>query len=136
MPGGVSFAYAAELGGGARVALLRSEGFILTAQANAARSMERGVPALERSYWPRAEVDARMLAGYNFQLGALPAFVEAQAGYRWRNGRHADDVRADVTIGVRAHERLQILLQSFNAIAVQRLAGTDARRGAGAQAAA
>ncbi len=128
VPGGVNFAYAAELGGGARVALLRAEGFTLSAQGTIGRSMERGLPALDRSYWPRVEADARLLAGYSFNIGPLPAFVEAQVGYRWRNGRHADEVRADFAIGMRPHERLQILLQSFNAVAVQRLAGTDARR--------
>ncbi|MGL4240617.1 MAG: hypothetical protein ACRCTI_05835 [Beijerinckiaceae bacterium] len=115
----------AAIGGGARVALWRSDRMIVSAQVTGSMGYERSLPALDRRFGARSEADARLLAGYSFELGGWPAFVEAQAGYRWRSGRFADEALADVTFGFRPIDRLQILLQSFNAFATQ---GEDASR--------
>jgi protein XagA len=108
-----------SLGGGGRIALWRRDDFVLSAQATAASGLERSIPALDRRFGARHEADARLLAGYSFAIGGLPAFVEAQTGYRWRSGRHADEARLDLTVGIRPVPRLQVFLQSLNAVALQ-----------------
>ncbi len=48
-----------------------------------------------------------------------PVFAEAQVGYRWRGGRNPDEIILDATLGVRPLPRLMLLLQGFNAVALQ-----------------
>jgi protein XagA len=107
------------LGGGARVALWRGDSAVVSAQFAAMTGLERSLPALDSRFGPRHEADARVLAGRGFDIGPFPAFIEAQAGYRWRSGRHVDEARLDLTFGVRPFPRLLLLLQSFNAFALQ-----------------
>jgi protein XagA len=116
------------LGGGARAELWRQDGLVLSAQATATPTLERSLPALDRRFGPRTEADARLLAGYGFALGGWPAFVDAQAGYRWRSGRHADELRLDLTFGIRPLPQLLLLVQALNAVAVQHGAGERAVR--------
>jgi protein XagA len=107
------------MGTGARVALWRSDAVAVSAQFAAMTGIERSFPALDRRFGPRHEADARLLAGRGFAIGAAPAFVEAQVGYRWRSGRHVDEARLDLTFGVRPIPRVLLLVQSFNAFALQ-----------------
>lgn len=60
--------------------------------------------------------DARALAGYNLTLAGRPAFVDAQAGYRLRTRGPPDEWKGDLTLGVEAAPRVQILLQAFNTV--------------------
>jgi protein XagA len=117
--GAVQRVYTSLIGAGARLELWRGERFALSVQATAATGFERATPSLDRRFGVRSEADARLLAGYSFDIGEWPAFVEAQMGYRWRSGRFADEARLDLTFGFRPFDRLQILLQSFNSAALQ-----------------
>jgi protein XagA len=116
-----------SIGGGARIALWRQDRFIVSLQATAQSGLERSIPALDRRSGPRNEADARLLVGYGAEVFGMDIFAEAQAGYRWRSGRHADEARLDVTLGVRPLPRFLILLQSFNSLAMQRAPGEDRR---------
>lgn len=60
------------------------------------------------------EADIRLLYGRAFELGPWPAFVDTQLGYRWREGRPADQLRLDLTLGVRPRPDILLLAQSFN----------------------
>jgi protein XagA len=115
------------LGFGARMPLWRHDRFILSAQISGESGLERSLPALDRRFGPRHEADARLLAGYGFDLFGHDAFVEAQAGYRWRSGRFADEARLDLAFGVRPVPQLLILLQSFNSLGLTRTPGDDGR---------
>jgi hypothetical protein len=118
--GAVQQVLTSTLGGGLRVGVWRSDDLVVSAQLRAATGFERSLPALQRRFGPRHEIEARVLAGYSFRIGGLPAFVEAQAGYRWRSTGRADEALLDLSVGVRPIERLQVILQVFNTTALQR----------------
>lgn len=109
-----------SVGGGLRIALWRGGSTVVSAQVTGTSGLERSFPGLERRFGPRHEVDGRVLAGHGFAIGGWPAFLEAQLGYRWRSTRHADELRLDLTFGVRPVPRLLILMQAFNTLALQR----------------
>jgi protein XagA len=115
------------LGFGARVPLWRQGRFILSAQVSGESGLERTVATALHRFGPRHEVDARLLAGQGFELFGVDAFVEAQVGYRWRSGTFADEARVDLTLGVRPHPQLLLLVQSLNALGLVRTPGSDGR---------
>jgi protein XagA len=116
------------LGGGAQAEIWRREGIVLSAQFTATPTLERSLPALDRRFGPRTEADARLLAGYSFEIGGWSGFAEAQAGYRWRSGRHADELRLDLTVGIRPVPQVLLLLQAMNAFAIQQGSATTGER--------
>ncbi|MBK1622265.1 hypothetical protein [Afifella marina] len=65
-----------------------------------------------------AEYDLRGLLGYGFKLGENEAFVDIQAGYRYRTAGPADEVRADLSVGYRLRPDLLLIGQSFNTVSV------------------
>ena len=64
------------------------------------------------------DLENRLLIGHSFTALGREAFVDIQSGYRSRFGPAADEVRADATFGVKAHERVLLLMQSLNTIGV------------------
>lgn len=115
------------LGFGARIPLWRQERIVVSAQLSGESGLERSFPGLPRRFGPRHEGDARLLAGLGFDLMGYAGFIEAQAGYRWRSGRHADEARVDLTLGVRPLPQLLVLLQSFNTLGLRRTQGDEGR---------
>jgi hypothetical protein len=63
------------------------------------------------------EEDIRLLYGYSFRLGAWPAFLDTEFGYRFRSGDPPDEVRSDVTFGVQPRPDLMLMAQSFGTFA-------------------
>ena len=61
--------------------------------------------------------EARLLAGRGWSGG----FLEAQAGYRWRGGEYADELRLDASVGLRPTENWQVIAQSFSTIAAEEI---------------
>ncbi|CAH1669065.1 hypothetical protein [Chelatococcus sp.] len=107
---------------GARYRLFEHDGWIVSAQAIA------GFPGPTNALNP-AEVcctdkyaDARILVGKSFRLGDWPTFVDAQAAYRLRSGAANDEIRFDLTLGVRPLPKWLFLAQSFNVLAMNALA--------------
>ncbi len=115
------------IGGGARIALWRQDRFIVSAQGTVQSGLERSIPALDRRFGPRHEADARLQVGYGGEVLGMDAFAAASAGYRWRSGRHADEARLDLTLGVRPSPRFLLLLQAFNSFALRREPGAEGR---------
>lgn len=108
---------------GARYRIVDRDGWIVSAQAIAA------FPGPTNPLNP-AEVccvekyaDARILIGKSFMLGRWPSFVDAQAAYRLRAGAASDEVRLDLTFGIRPLPKWLFLAQSFNVLATNGLAG-------------
>lgn len=62
------------------------------------------------------EADARAQVGHNLTLFGAPAFLDGQAGYRFRTEGPPGEFRADLTLGVAWTPSAQILAQSFNTI--------------------
>jgi hypothetical protein len=118
---------AGSISAGARARLWSDGASVLSLQGFATASGERGLTGPARRLDAPAEAEARLLYGYGFALAEIPAFAEAQAGWRWRGGRRADEFRFDAAIGVRPWPRLLVMLQSFNAMAV----GPDRHDGVG-----
>jgi len=112
---------------GARARLWAEGASSLSVQGSASAGGERSLPGRMRALEAPAEADLRLLYGRSFAIGGTPIFAEAQVGYRWRGGSNADELRIDANFGVRPVPTVLLLLQSFNAIAIQQ----DRRFGGG-----
>ncbi len=74
------------------------------------------------------QVDARLLIGRSFSLFGLKGFLDGQIGFRSR-GQNGDEVRVDLTAGLRPFDSLLLMAQEL-------FGGSPARRrGDGARAA-
>ena len=62
------------------------------------------------------QVDARVQMFHSLETWGFPAFLDAQLGYRSR-GQNGDEIRADLTFGVRLQPAVLLMAQSFTAIA-------------------
>ncbi len=62
------------------------------------------------------QVDARVQMFHSLETWGFPAFLDAQLGYRSR-GQNGDEIRADLTFGVRPQPAVLLMAQSFSAIA-------------------
>lgn len=62
------------------------------------------------------DTDGRGLVGAAFVLGGLPAFVDAEAGYRLRSGGSPDEIHVDLTGGLRLRPDVLVLAQSFTTV--------------------
>ncbi len=110
------------LGGvGARLRLLEAgdyvisvEGRLRAASAQARRFLDMRDPL---------QVDARLLIGRAFTLFGLPGFLDGEIGFRSR-GQIGDEVRVDLTAGVRPFDKALLMAQSFSAAAPRGGAGT------------
>jgi protein XagA len=112
-------------GGGVRVRLWNNTDSVISIQASAEGRYERALGEVLTRLEPRVQAEARVLAGHNFMVGDWSAFGEAQMGWRWRGSGFANEAVLDLTLGVRAHPSVQILLQSFNTVALGRDAGAS-----------
>jgi protein XagA len=62
------------------------------------------------------QADARLQLFHALELLDLPGFLDAQLGYRSR-GQNGDEMRADLTLGLRPRADFMLLAQSFTALA-------------------
>ncbi len=60
------------------------------------------------------EAELRALYGYSFDVAGMPAYVDVQGGYRWRNGGPANELHLDATLGWQPDPDFEALLQSIN----------------------
>jgi hypothetical protein len=60
------------------------------------------------------EEDIRLLYGRSFRLGAWPAFLDTEFAYRFRGGDAPDEIRSDLTFGVRPRPDITLMAQSFS----------------------
>lgn len=60
------------------------------------------------------EAEARLLAGYSFDLAGMAGFVDGEIAYAARRGGNPGELRVDAALGLRPIENVQLLLQSFN----------------------
>lgn len=102
---------------GARVALMRFERGIISAQTVLALpgSNARGNPMLDGQR--AVEADARVLAGYSFELWDRAGFANLEVGYRTRADGWPNEVKIDTAFGLSGTERNQLLIQTFSTFA-------------------
>lgn len=114
---------------GARFRLLAFGPAIVSAQATL-RTGGETLGTGNRTLLGQGELrgDARLLAGYGFQLFGLNGFVDAQAGYRTSLRRVGAEWRADLTLGLRPAERLLLLAQAFSSFSRREGVRTPARQ--------
>lgn len=62
------------------------------------------------------QVDARVQMFHALEALGFPTFLDAQLGYRSR-GQNGDEIRVDLTLGVRPKSDVLLMAQSFTAIA-------------------
>ena len=103
-------------GGGLRARLWSDDIWVLSLEASGYVSGARDAtrPAQDGNTGP--EEDVRGLLGRNLTLFGMPAFFDAEAGYRFRTLGPPGEWRGDLTLGVAWTPRSQILMQSFNVI--------------------
>lgn len=63
--------------------------------------------------------DLRLLAGRSLDEGVFDGFVDAQLGWRWRDGTRLDEARLDLTWGQALASRIDLLLQSHSVWSVE-----------------
>lgn len=99
---------------GARTRLFTWGDYIVSLQAGARAAS----PAARRFLDMRdaVQADLRLLVGRPFDVFGLPAFLDAELGYRSR-GQNGEEIRADVTAGLRPLPPVLVLAQSFSAFA-------------------
>lgn len=103
-------------GAGLRARVWSNDAWVFSLEASGYVSGARDAnrPAQAGSTGP--EADARALVGHNLTLFGAPAFIDGQAGYRFRTDGPPGEIHADLTLGVAWTPRAQILAQSFNII--------------------
>ena len=60
--------------------------------------------------------EARLNAGINFRLGAIPGFIDAEVAYRLRTAGPPDEWHGDLTVGFKFRPRLMLMLQDFTTV--------------------
>ena len=95
---------------GARLRLFKAAGFVTSAQLTG--RLEEAGDGLDSP-----AIEPRLLAGYGFSVQGMPAFVDGQAGYRWRAGG-ADEVKLDLSAGIRPFDDWLLLAQFFSTMSV------------------
>lgn len=98
---------------GARYALVRSGGLVVSAQGLARFPGQKRRDVLAQVGSTDMEYDLRGQAGYSFGAGS---FAILEGGYRLRSGEPPNAFNIDATLGIRAAPRLLLLASSYNAI--------------------
>ena len=101
---------------GLRARVFESGRFVVSAEGQIALPGPSDQPNRAQVGNTGPETDARLNAGYGFELFSRQSFVDASIGYRTRGGRPPDEYRADFAFGIRPVSDWLILLQSFNSI--------------------
>lgn len=99
---------------GARLRLLNVGDYVLSIQGSL-----RGASRDARRFLDMGgavQLDARLMMGRTFSLFGLAGFLDTQIGYRGR-GQNGDEIRVDLTAGIRPFERTLLMAQSFSALA-------------------
>ncbi|RZL84215.1 MAG: hypothetical protein EOP66_03105 [Sphingomonas sp.] len=98
---------------GARYALVRSGGLVISAQGLARFPGQKRRDVLAQVGSTDMEYDLRGQAGYSFSTGS---FAILEGGYRLRSGEPPNAFNIDATLGIRAAPRLLLLASSYNTI--------------------
>ncbi|MFG1477262.1 hypothetical protein V5F53_01195 [Xanthobacter sp. V4C-4] len=101
---------------GARLRLWSQETAVVSVQAVGRFPGTGGSQSAAAVGYEDPELDLRLLAGFSFSLWGRPAYLDAQLAQRLRFGDPPDELRFDLTLGVRLAERWQGLVQSFNVV--------------------
>jgi hypothetical protein len=103
-----------EFGGRARI--LSGDNWVLSGQSTlrVPGTFDTGNPAAVG--YSGTEHDLRVLFGYAFSIRGMPAFLDLQLGQRFRAGDPPNELRADITLGVRPLPQWLVLAQVFNVI--------------------
>ncbi|WP_294534809.1 hypothetical protein [uncultured Rhodoblastus sp.] len=99
---------------GAQARLWRDDSTALAVQASVRAPASGGATNSWLAGTRQPEYDFRLLLGKNLGVGALPGFVDLQAGVRLCAGPAPNQGRFDLTFGLYATPRLLLLAQSFN----------------------
>ncbi|RIY02448.1 hypothetical protein D3218_03470 [Aureimonas flava] len=112
-----------EIGG--RFRLLQRGGFVTSVEANL--RLAEADPAVDPNGAGllEGEIEGRLLAGYGFVVGGLPAFADGQAAYRAAGAITGDEIHADLTLGLRPRPDILLLGQSFSVVGLPK-AGVEA----------
>ncbi len=99
---------------GLRMRLLHDDANVFSVQAQI--SLPGDIDGTNDVTLSSGEMDAeiRALYGRSFTIGSVPAFIDIQGAYRYRDGGPPDEFHADATFGWQPADGVEVLLQSFN----------------------
>ncbi|MCB8840471.1 hypothetical protein [Aurantimonas sp. VKM B-3413] len=117
-----------QLAIGVRVRMYEADGFVASVQLSGLvqDAQKVGDEATDTFGWTAPVIEPRALLGYGFTICGLPAFVNAEAGYRAATGEGPDETKIDLTAGIRPLPDLLVLAQSFSTLSAGRGGGEDA----------
>ncbi len=95
---------------GARLRLVQLGPAILSTQASLRASVGEGRKFLDMA--EHFQFDGRLQIGWPIEFLGMPGFAEGQVGYRTA-GQNSDEIRAEVTTGVRPSREMLLLAQGF-----------------------
>ncbi len=99
---------------GARVRAHASSQTVLSIQGLARIPGEKRGADIAQAGGDTMEYDVRGLIGHSFKIGEANAFLDLQAGYRFRNGAPPNEFRLDTTVGANVGKNTQGFAQLFN----------------------
>jgi hypothetical protein len=103
---------------GARFAVARWNGGVLSVEAEGIAAAERRYTTPGRRHSAPIEARLSLLAGQGLPVAGRHAFFDLRAGFHKRSGGAGDSVEVDLTFGIELVPRVQFMLQGFNAFAV------------------
>jgi hypothetical protein len=103
---------------GARYQVFKNDPFVFSLEASALIPGARDASRPAQMGNTGAGADARALAGYSFTIDGLPAFLDAEFGYRFRTLGPPSEWHGDLTLGIKPTARLMLLAQCFNTLSV------------------
>ncbi len=112
--GSPAFIGAGETGAGLRQRLWHKTRHVISVQASAL------LPGNTTLTSGGIDTEAQLNYGLGFKVFRMEAFADAGVGYRYRAHDFRDELRPDITFGVRPADRWLVLGQSFNVFTMGR----------------
>jgi hypothetical protein len=99
---------------GLRLRLFGGEGDVFSIQGHI--SLPGDIDSIEnvRLIQGETEYEVRALYGARFDLHGIPAYFNAEGGYRWRNGGPADEWHGDFAFGWEPQRATEVRIESLN----------------------
>ncbi|RTL86426.1 MAG: hypothetical protein EKK29_09395 [Hyphomicrobiales bacterium] len=99
---------------GARLRVLESGDYVVSVEGR----LRAASPQARRFLDMRdpVQVDARLLIGRSYNFFGVSGFLDGQLGFR-SGGQNGDEIRLDLTAGLRPFDKLSLMAQSFSAMA-------------------
>ncbi len=101
---------------GLRAGLSSTDALVISAEAMGFAPGARDVSRPAQTGNTGGAGEVRALVGYNFTLGAAPAFLDGEGAFRLRSAGPPNEWHIDATLGLKPSPRVMWLLQGYSTI--------------------